>query len=264
MGKAMAPPARAMRRGRRNRRVTPKAHRSPVLYTQVIRALVVVSAVGSATWGGLTLTDPAAFPIRQVRIEGDLIHLAPQEVKQIASEGIRGGFFALKVEHLRKGFMRHPWVRDVSVRRLWPPPALQIGVYEQHAAARWGNAALVNEQGELFAPQISSYPKGLVRLRGPEETPALLLGRMRQIERQLAPTGKRLDWLELSDRRAWSFGVIGGPTVILGRDDFDLRLRRYTANLHRALDHARNVELLDMRYPNGFAVRMRRPQNEHS
>jgi len=252
-----------MRRGRRNRLVTPKARRSPALYTRVIRTLVVVSAVGSAIWGGLTLTDPAAFPIRRVQVEGDLKHLAPAEVKRIASVGIRAGFFALEVDGLRKGFMHHPWVRDVSVRRLWPP-ALQIRVYEQHAAARWGDAALVSEKGELFAPKMSSYPAGLVKLRGPEGTADLLLKRMRQIQTQLAPTGKRLEWLELSDRRAWSFGVTGGPTVILGRDDFDLRLRRYAANFHRVLDPARKVELLDMRYPNGFVVRMRRPQNEHS
>lgn len=263
MGKAMAPPGRTRRRGRRNCRVAPNARRSRALYTQVMRALVVVSAAGSATWGGLTLTDPAIFPIRQVRVEGDLKHLAPQQVQQIANGGIRGGFFALDVDRLRKSFTRHPWVRDASVRRLWPA-ALQITVYEQRAAARWGDAALVNKQGELFTPKKSSYPKGLVRLRGPEGTPALLLKRMRQIQTQLAPTGKRLEWLELSDRRAWSFAVIGGPTVILGRDDFDLRLRRYAANLHRALDPTGEVELLDMRYPNGFAVRMRRPQNEHS
>jgi len=263
MGKAMVPPGRTMRRGRRNRRVTPKARRSPALYTQVMRALVVISAAGSATWGALTLTDPATFPIRQVRVEGDLKHLAPQEVKEIASEGIRGGFFAFEVDGLREGLMHHPWVRDVNVRRLWPP-ALQIRVYEQHAAARWGDAALVNKHGELFAPKESSYPEGLVRLRGPEGTPALLLKRMRQIQTQLASTGKRLQWLELNDRRAWSFRVMGGPTVILGRDDFDLRLRRYATNLHRALDPAGKAELLDMRYPNGFAVRMRRPQNEHS
>lgn len=233
-----------------------------MLWAQVMRALVVISALGSAIWGVSKLTDPAAFPIRQVRVEGDLKRLAPQEVKQITSEGIRGGFFALDVDRLRKGFMHHPWVRDASVRRLWPP-AIQIRVYEQHAAARWGDAALVNKQGEIFAPKMNSYPKGLVKLRGPEGTPALLLKRMRQIQTQLTSSGKRLQWLELSDRRAWSFGVAGGPTVILGRDDFDLRLRRYAANLHRAPDPARKVELLDMRYPNGFAVRMRRPQNEH-
>ncbi len=266
MAKAMAPAGRPARRGRRksNRRVAPSERRSPALCTQVMRALVVISAVGSAIWGVLKLTDPAAFPIRQVQVEGDLKHLARQEVEQIASKRIRGGFFALEVNGLREGFTRHPWVRDVNVRRLWPP-ALQIRVYEQRAAARWGDAALVNEQGELFAPKVNSYPKGLVTLRGPGGTAALLLKRMRQIQTQLASTGERLKWLELSDRRAWSFGVMGGPTVILGRDGFDLRLRRYAANLHRALDPARRkVDLLDMRYPNGFAVRMRLPQNENS
>lgn len=266
MNRTAALPGRTARRAWRksNRRITARTMSSRERCASFLRAFVIINGAGLAFWGALKLTDPTTLPIQQVRIEGEFKHLAPRDLERLASRWIRGGFFALRMNALRQGLMSHPWVRDVTIRRAWPP-GLRITVYEQDPAARWGEAGLINEQGELFTPEVSSYPEGLATLRGPEGTAHLLLQRMRQVQASLAPIDQRLDWLSLSDRRAWSFGTAGGPTVILGRSDFSLRLNRYSADLYRALGSSINkVELVDMRYPNGFAVRARPQPNENS
>jgi cell division protein FtsQ len=62
--------------------------------------------------------------------------------------------------------------------------------------------------------------------------------------------------VEMSDRGAWVVELTGGTTLVVGREELDQRLSRFT----RAFDHFlkeswEKVDSIDLRYTNGFAVR---------
>ena len=89
------------------------------------------------------------FPLREIRVEGQLAHVTREQVKLISSRYIHGNFFTLDLEKTRDAFQKLPWARNVSVRRRWPDQ-LQVVIEEHRELARWGSIAMVNTYGELF------------------------------------------------------------------------------------------------------------------
>jgi cell division protein FtsQ len=75
------------------------------------------------------------------------------------------------------------------------------------------------------------------------------------LQEQLVARGLSVVSLRLDDRGAWSFQLSNGIRVRLGSDQVDERLARF----FRALDVVvagvtEEVDYLDLRYTNGFAV----------
>src|SRR3990167_5816001 len=89
------------------------------------------------------------FPLREVKVNGELHHVTREQLKLIVSRHLRGNFFTLDLVQTREAFQKLPWVRNVSVRRRWPD-RLEVTVEEHKELARWGDIALVNSYGELF------------------------------------------------------------------------------------------------------------------
>jgi len=63
--------------------------------------------------------------------------------------------------------------------------------------------------------------------------------------------------VNVSARRAWSLRIDTGTTLELGRNDLENRLARFVQNYERAAQYlGRRVDYVDLRYRNGFAVRV--------
>jgi hypothetical protein len=63
--------------------------------------------------------------------------------------------------------------------------------------------------------------------------------------------------VQLTPRRAWQVKLDKGPTIELGREDIEARLARYIALHERTVGVLkRRIEYVDLRYANGFAVRI--------
>jgi cell division protein FtsQ len=61
----------------------------------------------------------------------------------------------------------------------------------------------------------------------------------------------------VSARRAWSIGLEGGTLLELGRADIEGRLTRFVQNHAQAASLlGRRMQYVDLRYANGFAVRV--------
>ena len=57
------------------------------------------------------------FPLREVRVEGELHHVTREQLKLIAERHLKGNFFTLDLAKARDAFEKLPWARNVSVRR---------------------------------------------------------------------------------------------------------------------------------------------------
>lgn len=205
-------------------------------------------------FGALYMMNPMTLPIRHVEINGEFVHLAPQALQAVAENVVRGGFFNVNVETVRQAVLDEPWVRDVTVRRVWPQ-SLSLQVQEQQAVALWGTAGLLNTDGVLFKPDPATFPAGLPRLSGPVGTETLLLERFRYVQEIFAVQQLRIESLTLSERRAWRLGLVSGQQVVLGRTQFVERVQRFAdAVQHELAGRLDAVRVADMRYTNGFAV----------
>lgn len=218
------------------------------------RLLIVIALLGAGGFALDYLLEPSRFPVRTVRLGGELAHVDAAEVRDIVLAHTSGGFLRVDVAGLRETIGALPWVREVAVRRVWPD-LLEVDVREHRALAQWRAEALVSEEGVLFAPPRSQWPEGLPAFSGPDGSAAGLAQRYREVREILGPIGLTVMYLDLSERRALQLGLGNGLTVLLGRDDPLARLERFVLVYPKALEqHAAEIAQVDLRYTNGFAV----------
>lgn len=239
-----------------------QARRNPAEEVPVRREplLIVVGVLGFlmfAYGGFLTqqLLDPVAYPVRRIAVEGEFQHLTAEHVERVVSAAVVGGFFGVDVADVRRRILDEPWVFDASVRRVWPD-TLRVSITEQHAVARWGEYALLNDVADIFVPETEALAAVKVRLDGPLGSEAEVLRRYAEISRQLSTNGLRVAGISLSERRAWTIALADGATLVIGRDAVDDRLDRFSRAFAQVLQpHWEHVALVDLRYTNGFAIK---------
>jgi cell division protein FtsQ len=236
-------------------------HLHTVMVNGITRSMHISGLILSMTcvalliWCAYFLSNPETLPIKQVRIEGEFSRLSPEILKTMVTKKVRGGFFNIDVDAIRNVLLANPWVRDVSVQRIWPD-SLRVSVLEQVAVVRWGKEGLLNSAGEYFSPEPETFPDELPGLLGPHGTEVLLLKRFNEIQKSIQDVGMNIKYLTLNERRAWQFKLNNGIQVILGRTDFDIRMERFLNFVPLGLTgKLSETELVDMRYTNGFAVR---------
>lgn len=192
------------------------------------------------------------FPIREVKVSGNITHVNRAQIALIMQKHLTGNFFTLDLVQTRDAFEKLPWAREVSVRRRWPDQ-LNIEVQEHRALARWGDRALVNTYGELFQ---AASDADLPTFFGPADG-------VKEVTKQYAAFSKALNHADikiakvsLSARRAWEIRTDSNLVISLGRIDMEARLSKFVKAYDAVLSQLNtNIRYVDLRYPNGFAVR---------
>lgn len=240
---------------------------NPRLLNLAAGALTGLAALVFAYGALQLLLRSPLFPLREVVVRGELRHASREEIAA-ALEGIGGNFFAADLAAVRGRLEQVGWVRRVDARRVWPD-RIEVRLEEHVAFARWGQAegdlrsqAFVNTFGEPFAAPLDAAERAALPLfAGPPGTESELARRYRRFSELLAPLGERPERVVLTPRYAWELRLANGLQVELGRDGpepVEERLQRFAgvfpatlAQLGRA-----HYERVDLRYPNGFALRM--------
>jgi len=215
---------------------------------------LVLGVLCVAVW--LKLVDPQTLPLKQVQLEAPFEHVSKQELYELVSSQVNGGFFSVDVDGMMASLNALPWVKQAEVRRVWPD-TLFVEVKEQVAVAQWRDDALVNADGELFYPARDTFPGGLIELDGPEETVVQMAKQLGVFNQALQNINLKLKRLVLTDRRAWEFELESSMVVALGRNDVEQRLKRFVQFFPQLESREADMKRIDMRYTNGFAVQWR-------
>jgi cell division protein FtsQ len=233
----------------------------PVLMNLVADVLIVFAIAGLAWSAATAVQRLPIFPLHDVVVGGSLDNVTRSQIEQAARVALTGNFFTVDLDEVRTVFEKLPWVRQADVRRRWPG-TLELSIDEHVAVARWrrvdGESRLVNDHGEVFA---AASDLQLPVFAGPEGSSAQVLNRYREIEQALVAIGRKPETLVLSSREAWQVKLDDGVVIELGRDEAKHsladRLARFVAYYRLALEktHLARAGVVDMRYPNGFALR---------
>jgi cell division protein FtsQ len=232
----------------------------PDILNRVANLLLVFAALlvayGSVWW----IVRLPMFALREVHITGEAHHVTRDQVQAIVNNELKGTFFTLSLPQLRRAFEKLPWVREVNLRRRWPAQ-LEVNVTEHVPLARWGNQALVNTHGEVFQ---AAFDGRLPTFTGPAGTAKEISIQYEFFRRSLSPLGAPV-LVQLTPRRAWQVRLADGPTLELGREDIEARLGRYIQVHARTVAALkRRIDYVDLRYANGFAVRIPELKEDHS
>lgn len=218
---------------------------------------VLALALGVLGATGYLLRGFASWPVQSVRVAGDFEHLSRTALEDVIGGHAGRGFFQIDLGEVRRAALELPWVKDVSIRRVWPD-SLHVAVIEREAVARWGSGGLLDADGELFRPQEGAPQADLPVLRGPRGSQALLLRRYREFTQALTPAAGAIRELTRDARGAWRLRLARGTELVLGREPSLDRLTEFAHVLGTALEkRGAQIERADLRYASGFAVRWR-------
>jgi cell division protein FtsQ len=206
------------------------------------------------------LFHPETLGVEQIAFEGEFRRVTPEQVKQAVMPAIAGNMLALDLERIEAAVKSVPWVREASVRKRWPS-GVHLRVVEQQPVARWGERDWLDESGDIIrapAPATVAEPD-LVRLAGPDDRARFVLERYRALRPLLASAGLTLARLDLGAGNSWILGVLdpGGSRreLLLGSRDVEQRLDRFLRVLRHDPAVFAQAARVDLRYPNGFAIR---------
>lgn len=215
--------------------------------------LLIVSVVllASLVW---RIANIEVFAVKGIDVVGNVAHVTREQVRTIAANELKGTFFTVDLRGAQAAFEKLPWVRRVDVRRRWPD-RLEIVVEEHRALARWGNSALVNSQGEMFE---GASNQRLPVFEGPAGSHFEITGNYLRFNQSLALIGRQVKRVQVSERRAWRLVLDDGTLIELGRDRVVRRLQGFVTAYARSVGELGGAtDYVDLRYSNGFAVRVR-------
>jgi cell division protein FtsQ len=235
----------------------------PQLMNAVTDLLLVAAAAALLVAAVVWSARLPLFPLREVLVTQELREVRRSELESSLSGLLRGNFFTIKVEDLRQSLEQLPWVRRAEVRRQWPS-RIEVSIEEHLPVAFWGQATgqLVNSFGEVFTASLSVPPSApMPLLIGPPGLAPEILSHYQQAEDILKPVGRIPRALSVSPRLAVQLRLDDGMIVELGRQQpkapVSERLLRFVEYYPSVLSAARQrPSVVDMRYPNGFALRI--------
>lgn len=241
----------------------------PQLMTAVADLLLAAATAALLVAAAVWFTRLPHFRLSQVVVMHELTEVKRADIERATAGLLRGNFFSVNVEGLRQSLEKLAWVRHAEVRRRWPS-SLEVRIEEHQPVALWGEGSgqLVNTHGEVFSA-VMTVPQPLPVLHGPLAEAPEVLGYYREAVDMLKPIGRLPRSLTMSPRLALQLKLDDGMVVELGRQQAKVPIR---ARLQRFIDHYPSVltvakarpSVVDMRYPNGFALRLASAQATES
>jgi cell division protein FtsQ len=259
------------------------------LKTGIILVLIVLAGIFIAD----QMFNPAKFQITEIEVHGQFLNVDGEQVKRVVESAMTGNYFSISLKKLENQIKNLPWAYSASVRSRWPS-TLVVEVVEIQPVAVWSESRWLNFTGDLVAQQqpgkVAQYTQ-LPKLSGPDSDISLVWQSFRRWSGKFASTGLSLDGLTLDSRGLWylqlslgalamnrSAETVADPasaeqdaasdqadsesnqtdyvSMIVDDTLADERINRFIKTLNQQLIvQFPYMTSIDLRYPNGFAIR---------
>lgn len=204
------------------------------------------------------------FNLGAISVQGDMAHNNAVTLRANVAPRLAGNFFTVDLNRAQSVFESAPWVRQAVVQRQFPN-RLKVVLQEHRAEALWGaegDTRLLNNFGEIFeANQDEVDAVDLPQLNGPAGQAPVVLQAYRQLSPHFEKLEVALERLELTGQGSWRAKLDNGADVELGQgslDDIDARTQRFITTLAQVSSrYGKDLESADLRYANGYAVKLR-------
>jgi len=232
---------------------------SPRLLKWGMVGAILMVVLGGALSMQAMLNNPENLPISQINIQGEMKYIKDVDLKSVIGKYTKTNLYLLDAAGLKAELDKLPWVRGVSLRKVWPSQ-LVVDVEEQFPIAFWGDDRLMNKFGEVFKTELPTMKGILPHLYNPDENGHAMGERYLQVRGWLQ--GLPLEIIDLTEdeRGMWKMKLRNGPEVLIGNKDQALRIQRFRVGYQRELaSKFGNIRRIDLRYTNGFAVEWKQP-----
>lgn len=262
-----------------------RAERSASIRRGVLIGGAVMGVVAAAVGGIFVFSRLESFLIRDahftippprdygeesenIRIHG-VRHAPRDRVRQVFARDIGRSLYVFPTAERRRNLLAIDWVKDASVQRIWPnevrvqitertPVAFVPAGMSQDGAQRF---SLMDEEGRL----LSIYDKASFQLPvliglGPELDPNSRKDRLRRVMRlltEIGPEAEKLSEIDVSQPESLRVTLEARGrvvTLILGSENFKVRLKNFLDNQDEALKRRPGATVFDLRLEDRITV----------
>ncbi|MFM7801144.1 MAG: cell division protein FtsQ/DivIB [Limnohabitans sp.] len=207
------------------------------------------------------------FTITGIRVFGEVRHNNEVTLRANVVPRLQGSFFTVDLARAKETFENVPWIRQAVVQREFPN-RLRVEILEHEPVAYWGPEAdsrLVNQQGQVFSANFGELDnENLPYLSGPDSESVRVLQMFNNLGPMFSQMQLNMAALELTARGSWRARFKNGAQIELGRgneQEVMARVQRLTQTLAQVSQRygrqTQSLESADLRYVNGYALRLR-------
>lgn len=252
------------RRPAPKRRVAPRKREFPVISPAILRLATLASLLlvmgGGILFVRAWLNNPENMRISQIDIQGSLQYVKDTELRKVVEKYTQTNLYLLDDNALEADLELQPWVRSVSLSKIWPS-RLIVEVEEQKPIAFWGTNRLMNQYGELFEADLPAKRGIFPLLYSPDDKGREMGERYLKVRDWLSGLPLEVAELTEDESNAWRLKIKNGPELLVGNDDQERRIQRFKVGYRQELANKfSNIRRIDLRYTNGFAVEWKQPQ----
>ena len=201
-------------------------------------------------WCGIRYLVMNKFMIEDVLVMGNVDHITQQQVDYIVQNKFNDSIFTVDINKMYYEFVQLPWVKEVSISRVFPNK-LEVNVVEYKAVARFADSNLISDTGEIFNGADNNNTLPIFYLDSTQTQFALELYKMISpaiMSHNLQIVSLRFDGvviqLVLSD----------GEKIILCTNELNSGLNRLNLYWDKLKSINSNLKLMNFCYKNAVAI----------
>ena len=221
---------------------------------QVLLLLTAIVLLALIAWSSTQKNSPFYQPIQAFELVSSVNQVTPQEIQKTVEPYLGKSFWDIPLNLIQADLVRLDWIESAEVKRKWPN-LLYIWVKEQVPVARWGEAGLVNQSGQVFFPLSIEGFENLVRLNGALDESEDVLRNLIALQKSLTALELMIEEINLSADKVWHIQILNGPKIVLDSLDYEHKLQRFIMAYPKLeSDMRKSARVYDLRYSNGFII----------
>jgi cell division protein FtsQ len=201
------------------------------------------------------------FFLQNIKVNG-LSQLGDKETMAKITPYLKESILKVDVAKVRDALTSHPFVKEVSVKRVYPF-SIVIDVKEKTPSALWvagdGAVHILDEQGEPYRILGKDDVRGLYLITTREKSEAKSVFRETNgfISDGMLRKGQ-ISEVSYREGNLTIFGFDDGVEIILGKEDHKSRLKRAVAVLKDAGKRGLVIKCIDARFEKGAIIQERK------
>ena len=242
----------AKRKHKNRRNIRRETSVSRIELREILKLVFLASVVIAAIYVVRGVED---VPIKAVVISTALQNVGKQEIREVATNYAREGFFTVNLTNFEKDLEQIPWVYKASIKRQWPGK-LVIAVKEQSPRFRWTGQSLLNQEAVPFLVKDFESYQGLPKLSGLAGREIYLVRLYDQYNERFKRLGSPIVSIEEDARYDKVITLLNGISINVGREQTSKHIERCLQSFSEFTETERAaIAEIDLRHSNGFAVR---------
>jgi len=223
----------------------------------MLRMLWLLLFIGLSALIYSQMTRDDVLPIQEIKVSGEFDQLMSQDFQSIIADGVNGNFFTVNVSDIYQQFVALPWVEKVWIHRIWPN-TIKVNFQEQKPFAILKDKGLLNQNGEVFTREVSSFKEKLPKFVVANNYIAESIKQFEKNSKILEENDLEARVFYYDERKSQKIKLSNGIELILGRVDVEERLKKFVKAYRMQLQNVtRKILKVDLRYTNGLAIAWR-------